>query len=548
MKNLKLLSKKRPKSVKEIINILLTNRGLKLAKDKKDFFSPKKPQDVSLKDVGLDSRSIGKAITRIKKALKNKEKIIVYGDYDADGICASAILWETLWKLKAEVVPHIPGRFIEGYGLNAKSVETLKSKNPDLALIITVDNGIVAYEGVKKASELGIDVIITDHHQKGRKKPVTDYVIHSTLTSGAGIVWFFSREIKKKKKNKNIPTNTLELSAIGTVADQIPLFGINRSLVSHGLKALGKTNRVGILALSKQARMEIDKVNVYGINYILAPRINSMGRLKNGIDSLRLLCTTNVERAEKLSRLLNKTNIERQKIVRGVLSRASKDIASVSKKNIILLSHKDYHEGVIGLAAGKLMEEYYRPSIVISKQKEISKASARSIKGFDIIKAIRRLDNLIEEGGGHPMAAGFSIKTENIEKFYKKINSQAKEKLTKDILTRKQKADVEIEFEHINWNLEKKLREFEPAGIGNSKPTFLTKDVDVIEIKAVGKDMSHLKLKLAKAPALFDAIAFGKGELVKKIKKGDKIDVVYSIEENIWNGNRNLQLMVKKID
>lgn len=548
MKDLELLNKNKPQKTEEIIKILLENRGLETKKEQDEFINPRKPQDIALKDVGIDSRSVQKAITRIKKAIKTKEKIIVYGDYDADGICATAILWETLWKLKANVFPYIPDRFSEGYGLNPKSIKSLKKQNPDLGLIITVDNGVVAYEAVKTANKLGIDLIITDHHQKGRKKLATDYVIHTTETSGAGVSWFFSREIKKRFKTSGVKyKNGLGLAALGTISDQIPLLGVNRSIVKHGLSVLNKTKRIGLLSLFENVRIEKGDIGIYEINYIIAPRINAMGRLKHGIDSLRLLCTTSTDRADELSKLLGSTNSERQKIVDKVVTHARIEAEKTGKERIILVAHKSYHEGVIGLAASKLVEEFYRPSIVISKGKEMSKASARSIPGFNIIKAIRGLEEIIEEGGGHPMAAGFSIKTKRIKEFQDKLDELALESLTEDLFSKKIKMDLEIEFNLINWNLEKKLKQFEPTGMGNPRPTFLTKDVTVLGIRAVGRNFSHLKLKLAKTPNIFDAIAFGHGDLAQKLSKDDKVNIVYSIEENIWNEKKNLQLKVKDI-
>lgn len=547
MDNLKLMSKKKPKSDEEIIKILLKNRNLKTEKQQKEFLNPKIPESLTLKDVGLDYQNIRKAITRIKKAIKQKQKIIIYGDYDADGICATAILWETLWKLKANVTPYIPDRFSEGYGLNAESIKQLKEQNPDLGLLITVDNGIVAYAGVKQTKKLGIDTIITDHHQKGKKKLLADYIIHTVKTSGACISWFFSREVRKAFGSKDNKFKTgLELATLGTVSDQIPLLGVNRSIVKHGLRALSQTKRLGLLSLFKSAGIEKENIGIYEINYIIAPRINAMGRLEHGIDSLRLLCTTNPERADSLSRLLSLTNTKRQKIVDEVVLHARKK-ANGSNSGILLVAHRTYHEGVIGLAASKLVEEFYRPSIVISKGKEVSKASARSITGFNIIEAVRKLEYLIIEGGGHPMAAGFSIKTEKIGEFSKKLKKLALKSLTEDILQKKTRIDLEIEFNNLNWSLEKKLKQFEPTGIGNPKPMFLTKEVTILGVRAMGKDLKHLKLSLAKPPSIFEAVAFNLGHLSQDLSKNDTVNIVYSIEENVWNGKRELQLKVKDI-
>jgi single-stranded-DNA-specific exonuclease len=287
----------------------------------------------------------------------------------------------------------------------------------------------------------------------------------------------------------------------------------------------------------------VENVGTYEINYIIAPRINAMGRLAQGIDSLRLLCTNRSDRAHELSKLLNDTNFERQKIVDKVVLHARQ---KVKNDNVIVLADENYHEGVIGLAAGKLVEEFYRPAIVFSIKGKIAKASARSISGFNIIEAIRNV-NLHSEGGGHPMAAGFSIETTKIAKFTKEINKYAEKLLTAEILERKLKVDCEINFEQVDYSLYNKLKEFEPTGLGNFTPTFVSKSVEIIDIRLVGAESKHLKLKLKQNGHIFDSIFFGGGGIYSKLVPGSKVNVVYSIEENIWNGYRNLQLKIRDI-
>lgn len=512
-----------------IKSILLKNRNIK---NEDEFFNPKSPEGIKLTALGIKQSEIKKAIDRIKLAKKNKEKVIIYGDYDADGICATAILWESLNQFGVKVLPHVPDRFKEGYGINAKSVENLKIKIPDLKLIITVDNGIVGYEGIKKASELGIDVIVIDHHTKG-SKPLKAYgVLHSTSLCGSGLSYLFSHEL-------GIKNGFLELAAIGTVADQMPLIGINRSIVKFGLTALEKTKRIGLRALFNDSK--IDKVGTYEINYIVAPRINAMGRLGSGIDSLRLLCTQKSDRAGELSALLGKTNQDRQKIVTEVLNHTllNKD---AQKNKVIVISHKSYHEGVIGLAAGKLAEEFFRPAVVLSMNGKISKASARSISGFNIIEAIKST-GLIKEGGGHPMAAGFTIDTVKIKEFAIAINKVADDLLTPELLERKIKIDCEIDFSEIDYQLSQLLKQFEPYGSQNYPPLFVSRNVQIISSKEVGKEGKHLKLKLKQGEKIFDAIWFN--ATILKLKTLSQISLAYSIEENVWQGRASLQLKVK---
>lgn len=551
-------------STEEIVDVLLKNRGLKTKKQREEFFKPTHPEKLSVKSLGISEAHLKKAIDRIKKAIKKKEQIIIYGDYDADGICATAILWETLYSLTNKVRPYIPNRFEEGYGINAVSVEKIKIQNPNVKLIITVDNGIIAHEAIVKANDLGIDVIITDHHQKEKKLPKALAIIHTDKISGSGVAWIFARELVKKIQNPRLRgqakskiqvKNGLELAAIGTIADQMPLIGPNRSFAKYGLEALDNTKRKGLLALFQEAGLKTFKgstlkggqVTTYEVNFIIAPRINAMGRLEHAIDSLRLLCTKSPKKAKELAKNLGKTNRERQRIVEEVVLHAREVAEKKTWDGAIVLSHETYHEGVIGLAASKLVEEFGRPSIVISKGKNISKASARSITGFNIIESIKSLDRHILGGGGHPMAAGFSIDTEKIETFKKEYEKLTKQLLTNEVLTKSIKIDMEIQFNRLNKTLMREIENFEPFGIGNYAPVFMTGKTKVIDARTVGSDNKHLKLTLEKDGSHFSAIAFNKGEYYQRLLSSGLIDVVYNLDRNTWNGNDSLQLKIKDL-
>lgn len=524
---------------KDTIDILLENRGLKKPQDKDNFFKPEDPFKITLKELGISEAQVKKAIDRIKKAIDNKEKIMIYGDYDADGITASAIMWEAVNSLKADVLPYIPDRFIEGYGINPTSVQKLKQEYPNLKVIITVDNGIVAYEGIKKANELGIDVIVTDHHEPGEEKPKAFAIIHTTKIAGSGVSYITARELTKKSIG-------LELTAIGTIADQMPLLYANRSFAKHGIEELKKTKRVGLNELFKDAGVLKENLSTYEINYVLAPRINSMGRLSHGIESLRLLCTKDQKRAKELAKLISKTNIERQTIVEKTLIKVQKESATITD-SIIFVSSKDYHEGIIGLAAGRIVEEFYRPAIVVSVGEKLSKGSARSIGGFNIIEAIRMQEKILVHHGGHTMAAGFTVETSNLEKLRLALNKHAKEILTEEILKRKLKIDTRLNFKEINWDLVNKLKQFEPTGQGNPTPTFVSEKVEVQVVKILGKEKNHLKLKLRSGDKFIDAIGFSLANNFPDLKKGDLIDVVYNLDVNEWNGVKSLQLKLKDL-
>jgi single-stranded-DNA-specific exonuclease len=532
-KTWEILSRQKAKGVEDVVRELLNNRGIKTENQKKEFLNPVDPAKISIESLGVRKSPVEKAIERIKRAKKNKEGVIIYGDYDADGITATAIMWEVLHKYGLNVLPHIPDRFEEGYGINAESVKKLKSKIPELKLIVTVDNGIIGYEGIKVAGESGIDTIVIDHHQKGDKAPGAYSIIHSDKVCGSALAWFFAKELGIK--------DGLELAAIGTIADQMPLVGVNRSVVKYGLAELNNTERPGLLALITEARLE--NIGTHEVNYIIAPRINAMGRLAQGIDSLRLLCTKRSDKALELSKLLSKTNFDRQRIVEEVLLHVRGGVAT---EKIIVLAHESYHEGVIGLAAGKLVEEFYRPAIVLSTKGEVSKASARSISGFNIIEAIKST-GLILEGGGHPMAAGFSIKTKLIGKFTKAVNKFAKKLLTPDLLERKLKIDINLSFDQLNDELVERIKDFYPTGLGNPTPTFASYGVEVLDARAVGKEAKHIKLKLSQTEHVLDSIFFGGGEIYSKLPNGTKIDIAYQLEENTWNGVKSLQLKIKDV-
>lgn len=541
--NWKLNEKLSPKSLEELKSLIFKLRGLDKEKEIKEFLDPKKPDDLIYKDLSIGKKEVSAFLARLKKAKKSKELIYIYGDYDADGITSTAILWEALYKRGFNALPYIPSRKEEGYGCNARSVEKLKSQNPELSLVITLDNGITAVKDIESIKKLGIDVIIIDHHQVGKTLPGADIIIHTTITSAAGIAYFLAKEITKEfGKGED---NWLDLATIGVVADQMPLMGVNRSIVLWGLKSLGETKRVGLNALFKSAQIEGKNMGVYDVNYIIAPRINAMGRIAHGIDSLRLLCTPKKTKAEELAKMLYDTNNQRQKIVEGVITEAR--LMVKKETSVIILSSENYHEGVIGIAAGKLVEEFGKPSIVLSITGDIAKASARSISGFNIIEAINQVSDLLEAAGGHPMAAGFSIRLNNLELFEKRFEQLAGKLLTPGMLEPSLKIDTPLPFFLINQDLVDFIKSLSPFGMGNKEPVFLSRKVKIIDMKAVGRDGFTIKLVLIKNDKILEAVMFG----VKKslgIKKNDLVDIVYFLQENTYNGQTTIQLRIKDIN
>lgn len=529
-----------------VVQKLLENRGIKTKKQKVAFFNPIHPSKIDI----LNKKELKKLIDRLKKAKEKKEQVLVYGDYDADGVCATAIMWETLDAIGIKTTPYIPNRFKDGYGINTSVVSNLNSQLSTLNLVITVDNGIVANDEIEKITKTGVDVVVTDHHQKNKTIPKCSAVIHSTKVCGSAIAWLVAKEILKSFKvaKKNLKNGDgLEMAGIGTISDVMPLLNENRSFALHGIKQLQDTVRPGLRKLFQDAGIVPENIGGYEIGYLIAPRLNAMGRLAEGMDSLRLLCTRSPKNAIELSKKLSKTNLQRQKIVEEVYEHALGNIKQIEKDSIIILAHEDYHEGVVGLAASRLVEKFYKPAIVISKGKKISKASARSISGFSIIDALREHENLLHKVGGHTMAAGFSIKTEILDEFVNTLRLKVNKSIDQNIFDKTLKIDMPINFGLINWSLTEKLQDFEPTGMGNPNPTFMTKGVEIFEAKAIGKDQKHLKLTLSKSNRIFSAIAFGMGELATQHSPKDKIDIVYSIDVNEWNGNRDIQLKIRDI-
>ncbi len=534
--------------VKDVFDVLLKNRGINTKQEMQEFLDPKDPRDFLITDYGVEKKQLKIAIDRIKIANENNDSVVVYGDYDADGICATAILWERIFSLGIDVMPFIPNRFTHGYGLAVKSIDEILEINPKVNLIITVDNGIVAHEALEYAKQKNIDVIVTDHHERDQKEPQALAVIHTTQTSGSGISFLFSQEIGREIKSSNLLAygDGLELSAIGTVSDQLPLLNLNRSIVLHGIKDLQKTKRIGIDAICEAAAIEKSKIGTYEINYVIAPRINAMGRLSDGVESLRLICATKKDKAQVLSKLVTETNIQRQNMVLKTVEMA-RNVGDLERDKIIVLGSSEFHEGVVGLAASNLVEEFFRPAIVFSFSEGIAKASARSINGFNIIEAVRNFSSYLIAGGGHPMAAGFSIKLDDFDEFREKIINFANEQIIEDDLVRKIKADCVIKLSDCNPQLYQEIQYFEPTGMGNPKPSFVSKKVKVVDLKKMGENQKHLKLQVSDKTNTILLLIFNKDRFMIEPEKGDILDILYNISSNTWMGKTEIQLIAKDI-
>ncbi len=541
--------------VEEIVKILLENRGLIGFSDINNFLNPPDPYTLIPAAVGIDENQLNLVLDRLIRAIANKEKIIVYGDYDADGITAGTIMWETLYLLGADVLPYIPDRFSEGYGFSISAIEKIKKEhNP--TLIITVDHGITAREKIEFAKNLGIDIIVTDLLVKPEKVPDC-ITVHTTQLCGAGISWFVAKELLLRGKGLGVrgkvinQSELLALAAIGTIADMVPLHGANRAIAKAGLAAVNKTTRVGLMALIKSSSLELGSIGVHDISHMLAPRLNAMGRLVHGLVALRLLCTSNEMKAAQLSQKLGLTNKQRQDITeQGVLHAKSliENEKRQTNKKLLFVVHTEYNQGVIGLIAGKLVEAYYRPAIVVAAGEILSKASARSIAGFDMIAAIRNFSHLVVEAGGHPMAAGFTIKTDQITALQTELETYAAAQIPNELLLRTLHVDCELPFSYITETFWQKLQEFAPFGMGNPEPVFATFGAKVIDVFPMGKELKHLKLKLTDATKqIVEAVGFGMGSSYKEILANPFVNVAYAIDLNKWNGTRRMQLKLKDL-
>lgn len=511
-----------------VFDILLKNRGITTAAQKKEFLRPVKPEKIPLAQTGIKATALQPALRRVQQALKTKELVYIYGDYDADGICSTAILWEALHGLGARVWPYLPDRTDPVRGLSQDGIDSFKEK-PNL--IITVDNGISAARGCEYAKKLGIEVIITDHHIPKEKLPPAKAIIHTTKLAGAGVAWFFSRELTQSPAG-------LDLAAVGTIADMVPLVGVNRSLAKFGLDRLKKSRRPGIAALLKE-------ITPQQISFSLAPRLNAMGRMADSLDALRLLCTNNKAKVRLLAEKLNRVNDERQTQTLAMWEHSRQRVDKQSK--LIFLADKSYHEGLVGLVAGRLAEAFNRPAFVGAIGPRQVKFSCRSMPGFSAIAAIRALGNLVLECGGHPLAAGFTAATDKITKIKTELLKQTA-KLTKADFAPKSSYECRLDLQAITPEFYTRLQQLEPFGFGNPQPLFLAKQVTVNRFYPVGQDNKHLKLTLQGSTLKsFNAIAFGKGSLAAKLIPGQLADVVYSVEQNSWNNKKSLELKIKEM-
>jgi single-stranded-DNA-specific exonuclease len=501
---------------------------------------------------------VDQAVKRICDAIADDEMIVIYGDFDADGVTATVLLTEALRGLglgRSRVRPYIPDRVDEGYGLNTEAIKRIKDFGA--SLIITVDCGIRSVAEVEYANELGLDVIITDHHSLGRELPPAKAIINpkrndsnypDRMLAGVGIAFKLAQALYSVLPERvQIDLDSLlDLVAVGTVADLAPLHNENRVLVIAGLRVLNQLKRPGLSALAAVSGLKPGSITAESIGFALGPRINAAGRLDHAYSAARLLAVNNDYTARQLAEELNSLNRKRQQLTAelGELAEGLIDL----QDQILIASDERFQSGLVGLVASRLAEKNYRPAIIIEKGPEMSRGSCRSIPEFHITNALDLMADLLVRHGGHAQAAGFTVLNENLDRFTSRMQEIATQELSNQELIPVIEIDAEIDISDVDWALYENLALLEPTGQGNPTPVFLSRNVEVVYKRTVGLGDSHLQLRLADANGSYKehtipAIAFRQGAWDDFLPK--YIDVVYSIGLNEWNGQRNLQLVIK---
>lgn len=536
----------------QLVSFLLKKRGIK---NVSEFLKPAHPKQIRLKNFSPSYEKKLPTCFKLLSEIKEKgEMIVVYSDYDADGITGAAILWETLHLLGFNVMPYVPHRKHEGYGFSKKGIDTIKKQhNP--RLVISVDHGITAAEKITYAKKLGISVIITDHHLKPDTLHKDAFaVFHIPKLSGSGVAFFFAKEIflrfhKKDSLSHRVletyfQTDYLALATIGTIADMVPLIGPSRNVAWHGLRAFPFVKRHGLLHLLREAGIAGHKITPYEIGFIIAPRINAVGRLEHAMDALRLLCTTQEKKAYELASHIGNTNRERQDLVEHSLKEAKKTVESMGNDmpKLIILVNNHWDEGIIGLIASKITEQYGRPSIVMTQVDGFLKGSARSIPSFHITEFLRDQKKYLVDVGGHKQAAGFTIEEQHVKEFIKTVQKKSGKLISKKDLEKKIETDFKIPLSRLTISLVEKIQSLEPFGIGNPRPVFYSEGV-LVDAKIIGKMKNHLKLFITdpdRKMTLMEFLAFSSADRFTSLKKGENIKLCYTVEISTWQNRKSI--------
>lgn len=528
--------------VPPLIAQILYNRGIKL-EDIDPFLSV----DRRLEGNPFLLPDMSQAVSRVYKAVLAREKIAVYGDFDVDGVTAIVMLVEGLSRLGAEVITYIPDRVKEGHGLKTSALETLRALGTNL--IITVDCGVTDIKEVKQAQDMGMDMIITDHHMPLRSLPKAVAVVDPKRKdsaypfadlAGAGVVFKLLQALFHKDSREKWLTRSLDLVVLATVTDLVSLLGENRYLVKEGLKQLNSSSRVGIQELVRSAGLKLGELDAKDISWVLGPRLNAAGRMNDASTSYQLLTTQSPEEARLLALELGKKNDERQKLTSEVLSRAKEKLAARSHLPLLIEGDESYSIGVIGLVASKLVDEFYKPAIIISLGPESGQGSCRSIAEFDVVSALAECHDLLTAYGGHPAAAGFTVPRRNLAHLEQKLVSLAVDRLSHLELRRELAIDAELPLAAFGGETFRLIENLSPFGHGNAEPTFLTRQVDVIECRSFGNQGEWLRLKLKQGNVTWQAVDFESHKKPEEV--ASRVDVVYKLEKRCWSGEEVLGL------
>ncbi|MCH8872380.1 single-stranded-DNA-specific exonuclease RecJ [candidate division KSB1 bacterium] len=534
---------------------ILLNRGIENIETARRFL---KPELSHLHDPFLLA-GMQDAVERIAAAISNKEKILIHGDYDVDGTTATSMLLLFFRNLGQSVDFYIPDRLLEGYGLSEKGM--VFAKENGCGLIVTVDCGITAVDEVKFANELGIDVIICDHHQPGEDLPPATAILNPKRPdctypfkelAGVGVAYKLLQALRSYLNLDD--SNVLEflgLVSIGSSADIVPLVDENRVIVKHGLQSLSQPNNIGLSALIDSSGLTDCEIGTGQVVFVLAPRINAVGRMGDAGRAVRLLTSDNKQQAKNIATILESENRRRKSIDEETFSEAYEIVENnfnPEEENVFVLHKNGWHPGVIGIVASRLVEKFYRPTIMIATDENgQGRGSARSIAGFNIYEALKECEDLMVSFGGHKYAAGLTVEIENIPLLREKLSRVASERLTADLLKPKLSIDSEIRLREIDWQLIKLINRMAPFGPQNMRPLFLSKGLQVVGTPSVvGKN--HLKLKVRQDGIVMDAIGFNLGEKIYRISPGEQdVEMVYIIDENEYQGRKTIQLRVKDL-
>ena len=536
---------------------ILFNRGLSTVAEA-DHFLRANPPEVTDPFLLTDMEI---AVERILYALQHHQTIAVYGDYDADGVTATALMVQTLTALSegltapcANIRAYIPNRFDEGYGLNNDALTQLQNDGVDL--VITVDCGIRSLDEAAHAKKIGLDLIITDHHTPGDQLPEALAVINPKRPgdgypdkdlAGVGTAYKVASAILSRHPRPNFSLEEIQdLVAIGTVADLVPLVGENRALVRAGMRRLRAPQRQGILSLMGVAGITASRISATDIGFSLGPRLNAAGRLDSALSAYELLTTRDLFRAGQLSQYLDNQNRERQKLTRDMQTLAEElAVPDGETPYLLFAAHSDFNAGVVGLAAARLTEQYYRPAIVAHQDEENTRGSCRSIAEFHITAALDQCRDLLIRHGGHAAAAGFTVSNENVPALVSRLQQIAADQLSGEDLRPIIHADTEVQLADLDMELLKELDYLQPTGYGNPDPVFVARGVKVVNSRPVGRDATHLKMALGDGKKVMDAIAFRFGDWHREMPS--HVDLAFTFERNEYQGYINLQLNVRDL-